>query len=113
MHILKPLPSLAIDFATYYNQGKDFQYFIGTGDTIDGDRPVLQRTNISGIRIFGTEANFTWTPNKWLQFKGNYAYNHSIITDFDLTNYFGESLEGKLISETPPHQYYLAAILYT
>ncbi|MBI9035410.1 MAG: TonB-dependent receptor [Bacteroidales bacterium] len=104
---LKPLDRLHIDWAAYYNDGHDFQYFIGTGDTIDYDRPVLQRTNISRVGIIGSEISLNYQIIKNLQFTTNYSYNHSMIQDFDMEGYYGEDLTNKQISETPPHQYYI------
>ncbi len=107
---LKPLKNMSIDWAAYYNDGHDFQYFVGTGDTIDGDRPVLQRTNISRVQILGSEIGMKYEIVKSLQFTANYSYNHSVIQDFEMEGYFGNDLTGKFLAETPPHQYYMGLI---
>lgn len=99
----KPFKKAQFKTAVYYSVGKDFQYFVATGDFVDG-QTELTRENIAAIEIIGTEFFFQYDFTKNITFKGNYAYNSSTIKDFDLTNYTGDDLTGKQLVEIPWHQ---------
>ena len=99
----KPFNKAQFKTAVYYSVGKDFQYFVATGDFVDG-QPELTRENIAAIEIIGAEFFFQYDFTKNITFKGNYAYNSSTIKDFDLTNYTGDDLTGKQLVEIPWHQ---------
>lgn len=96
--------NLKLSSALYYSIGTDFHYFVGTGDTVDVDRAVLRRINISEVNVSGTEIALDWKMNSYFKFNANYTYNNSVIAKFDLDNYWGEDLSSNLISETPTHQ---------
>ncbi len=83
--------------------GKDFQYFVATGDYVDG-QPELTRENIAAVEIYGAEFSFQYSFTNDLIFKTNYSYNHSTIKDYDLTGYAGDDLTGKYLAEVPWHQ---------
>jgi iron complex outermembrane recepter protein len=102
-----PIKNLNINLAGYYSLGSDFQYFVGTGDTIDVDKPVVKRQNISKAEIYGFESSIKYSPFPFLSLKANYTYNHSQIKEFNLSGYTGDDLTNKIIAETPPHQGYL------
>jgi iron complex outermembrane receptor protein len=82
----KPFKKAQFKTAVYYSVGKDFQYFVATGDYVDGQTELI-RENIAAIEIIGTEFFFQYDFTNNITFKGNYAYNSSTIKDFDLTNY--------------------------
>ncbi len=98
---------LKVEPAIYYSLGKDFQYFVGTGDSVDtgGDdlKPVYQRRNISNVEIIGGEIALTCFVMKQLQFMANYSYNHSTIKDYDKPDYYDSDLTGKYLIEVPKH----------
>ncbi len=102
-----PTANSTINLSAYYSLGSDFQYFVGTGDTVDVDKAVVKRQNISKTEIYGFESSVSYSPFEFLSLKANYTYNHSEIKEFDLSGYTGDDLTGKIISETPPHQAYL------
>ena len=102
-----PSEKLSMNMSAYYSMGKDFQYFVGTGDTVDVDRPVVRRQNISKAEIYGFEGSINYAPTNYIRVKANYTYNHSQIKRFDLASYTGDDLTDNIISETPPHQAYL------
>ena len=103
------LNSLArFDLAFYMSDGRDFQYFVSTGDSLDmgGDiKPIVMRENISSVRIYGGDASLNFTPLNWLVLNGSFSMNHSEITKYkidpskDTTN-----LKGKLLAEVPIRQ---------
>ena len=99
----KPLKKMQLKAAAYYSKGKDFQYFVGTGNYIDG-QPELIRENIAEVEIIGAEISFQYDFTNQLTFKTNYTYNSSIIKDFDLSSYTGDDLSGKQLIDIPWHQ---------
>jgi iron complex outermembrane recepter protein len=99
----KPFNKAQFKTAVYYSVGKDFQYFVATGDYVDG-QAELTRENIAAIEIIGTEFFFQYDFTKNITFKGNYTYNTSTIKDFDLSDYSGDDLTGKQLVEIPWHQ---------
>lgn len=105
-----------IESAVYYSLGSDFQYLVGTGDFVEPDgsdpRPVYKRQNISKVEIIGGEISFNYHINNDLQFTTNYAYNHSIIKDYDAVDTTSNNLSGKDLMEVSPHTFY-AGINFT
>lgn len=99
----KPFHKAQFKTAAYYSLGKDFQYFVATGNYVDG-QTELTRENIAAIEIYGAEFFFQYDFTKNLTLKANYTYNSSTITDFDLENYSGDDLTGKMLVEVPWHQ---------
>jgi len=99
----KPFKNAQFKTAAYYSVGKDFQYFVETGNEVDGQREVT-RENIAEIEIYGAEFFFQYDFNKNITFKTNYTYNNSSIKEFDLKDYYGDDITGKKISEVPWHQ---------
>ena len=107
------LNKITLHPAFYYSIGRDFQYFVGTGDSnYSGTKPkpVLKRENISEVHIYGAEINLNYTiNNKWI-FRLSYAFNHSKIVKYDLTKYTGKDLTGKQLMEVAPSQLYSGLI---
>ncbi len=99
----KPFKNAQFKTAAYYSVGKDFQYFVETGNEVDGQREVT-RENIAEIEIFGAEFFFQYDFSKNITFKTNYTFNNSSIKEFDLEDYYGDDITGKKISEVPWHQ---------
>jgi len=99
---------LVIEPSIYYSVGNDFQYFVGTGDSIytggDNLKPVLKRENISKASIYGAEISLTYRFNNHWMFISNYAYNYSKVTDFELKTNPAIDLTGKYLVEVSPHQ---------
>jgi iron complex outermembrane receptor protein len=99
----KPFNKAQFKTAAYYSLGKDFQYFVATGNFVDGQQELI-RENIAAIEIIGAEFFFQYDFTKDLTFKANYSYNSSIIKEFDLADYTGDDLTGKQLVEIPWHQ---------
>ena len=102
----RPFKNAQFKTAGYYSLGKDFQYFVATGDLVDG-QTELTRENIAAIEIVGAEFFFQYNFTENLTLKTNYSYNTSTIKDFDLENYSGDDLTGKQLVEVPWHQAFL------
>jgi iron complex outermembrane receptor protein len=109
----KPVNNLILESSIYYSFGKDFQYFVATGEVIDLDKIVLKRENIGKVNIYGFETSVKWQLTKKLILKANYTYNHSEIVSFNAVNETGLNLQGKFIAEIPPHQIFAGVFLKT
>ena len=99
--------------SVYYSLGSQFQYFVGTGDTIysaSKPKPILKRENVSKAAITGAEATLRITPAKSLTLSLSYAYNHSVIKSFDTVRFIAKDLSGKFLMEVPKN--HLTASLY-
>jgi iron complex outermembrane recepter protein len=91
--------------SVYYSIGKDFIYYVNSGDSIDmgfGPRPIYLPENISGVGIFGLEAEVSYNIISGLRLTANYTHAHSEITDYDPGDVPGVTdLTGKYISDVP------------
>ena len=104
-----PIKNLKLSASTYYSKGTDFLYYVSTGDSIDlgfGDRPIMIRSNISNVKIYGAEFDFSYSFNPSISVFGNYAYSNAKITGYtpmytsDPTN-----LKGKFLTDVPQHSF--------
>jgi iron complex outermembrane receptor protein len=93
--------------SAYYSIGRDFIYYVNSGDSIDmgfGDRPIYRPENITGVGIFGLEAEITYDIIPGLRLMANYAHAHSEISEYDpdedAANY---DLSGKYLIDVPAH----------
>jgi len=106
----KPRKKLSVEGDVFYSIGKDFQYFVGTGDSIvttkTNVQPVIKRENIGKAEIYGAEFSVNYVINKYLTLFGNYSFDHSVIKSFDVAGYVAKDLTGKNIIDVPPHQVY-------
>ncbi|MCF8298033.1 MAG: TonB-dependent receptor [Saprospiraceae bacterium] len=101
---------LTIEPSIYYSLGKDFQYFVGTGDSVDtgGDaiKPVYQRQNISNVEVIGAEISTKYQLLKNLQISANYTFNESKIKDYNTDKANGNDISGNFLIEVPKHMVY-------
>ncbi len=100
--------ALRLDAALFFSQGRDFQYFVATGDSIDTGaddvRPIVMRKNISSVEVYGGEFTARYTPTNWLYARGAYSFNHSTITAFEVNPALDVNLTGNGLSEVPRSQ---------
>ncbi len=107
----KPHSKIKLSGAFYYSKGRDFQYSIGTGDSIDTGgsslKPVIITDNVAQVRVLGTEISARVQLNNQLDLQISYSYNDSEITDYhpSLINP-SLNLKGKKMIEVPPHLFY-------
>jgi len=98
---------LSVEPSIYYSLGKDFQYFVGTGDSVDtgGDelKPVFQRRNISDVEIIGVELSANYYLLKNLNISANYTYNQSTIKEFTKPETYDKDITGNFLIEVPKH----------
>jgi iron complex outermembrane recepter protein len=112
----RPFPSVSIEPSVYYTLGNNFQYFVGNGDSVatggDNLKPILQRQNVSKVRVLGAEITVSWHIIKQLHLTANYAFNDSRIAEFDTTGYESKDLTGKFLMEVPMNQAF-AGLFYS
>lgn len=105
---LKPSKDFKISSALYFTKGFDFQYFVGTGDSIDTGgsslKPILRRENISKVNVIGFEIDLAYTPSNLIEIKANYTYNSAKIIEFNQINKYEISLKNNYLIETPSQQ---------
>jgi iron complex outermembrane recepter protein len=96
---------IMLSSSIYYSMGKDFIYYVNSGDSIDmgfGPRPIYIPENITGVSIFGLELELTYDILPGLRLLFNYSHNHSEISKYTLENAVSQtSLEGKYLVDVP------------
>lgn len=106
----RPFDVISIQPSIYYTIGSNFQYFVGNGDSVatggDNLKPVLQRQNVSQVKVLGAEITCSWKIAKHLFLTANYAFNDSRITEFDTLGSTSKNLAGKYLMEVPRNQAY-------
>jgi iron complex outermembrane receptor protein len=105
------LDKVRIKSSVYYSDGHDFQYMVGTGDSIDTGggtlKPILRPENIARIGILGAECSVGYSVTRYLWFNVSYSYNHSRITEFGISDANPDKdLTGKYMVEVSPHLFY-------
>jgi len=89
----------------FYSIGRDFIYYVNTGDSIDmgfGDRPIYMPENITGVGIFGLELEFNYDIIPGLRLMVNYSHTHSEINEYDPPDPESTTdLSGKYLIDVP------------
>lgn len=76
---------LRASLSAYYSTGKDFLYYVNTGDSIDmgyGLRPIQVRTNIPLVEITGAEAELSYPVNSSIYLGASIGYSYSVISGY-------------------------------
>ena len=76
---------LKTTLSAWYSRGRDFLYYVNTGDSINmgyGLRPILVRTNIPIVEITGVEAGLDWPVTPSVMISASYGYSYSVISDY-------------------------------
>jgi iron complex outermembrane receptor protein len=94
-----PFKKLKMTSSLYYSIGKDFLYYVPTGDSLSG-RPLYKRENIDKVISYGMEIEARFELTKGLTTFLNYTYNKAKIDQFDQK----PSIEGDQLTRTPNHQ---------
>ena len=108
----KPAPWIRVAASTFFSKGRDFLYYVSTGETIEmgfGPRPVMVRSNISEVDILGVEADFTATPVRYLTLFGGYAFASSKISGYTPIDPDDFDLTGKYLTDVPMHSFSVGA----
>jgi outer membrane receptor protein involved in Fe transport len=100
---------LKLSSSLYYSIGTDFQYYVSTGDSIDmgfGERPIMIRSNISNVKIYGAEFDISYSPTPSINLFTNYSYNHAQISDYKpLSVKDPIDLSNKYLTDVPIHSF--------
>lgn len=83
----------------YYGMGHDFLYYVPTGQKMYGNRDIFIRKNISKVRIYGGESEFSYNNNNGLYMTLNYTMAYTKILKADGL----ESIEGKQLTYSPKY----------
>lgn len=97
---------LRTSLSAYYSVGKDFMYYVSTGDSVElfGLRPVIKASNISQVEIYGLEIELNYLLTSQIILNANYAYSHSQIKDYKPLNSEDPiDLTNKYLSDVPNH----------
>lgn len=95
----KPLKELKFAASGYYSKGRDFLYYVPTGDTLEG-RPLYRRENIGKVISYGAEIGGNYQVTKDISTFLNYTYSRAYIDEFAKNR----SLEGQDLTRTPKNQ---------
>ncbi|RPH31240.1 MAG: TonB-dependent receptor [Bacteroidales bacterium] len=112
-----PLKALKLSTSLFYSIGSDFLYYVSTGDSIDmgfGDRPIMVRSNISNVNIYGAEFDISYSPSSTLTMFANYAYNHAQISDYKpMSGDDPVDLSNNFLTDVPQHSFALGVFVKT
>lgn len=93
-------PRLSFSPSLYYAKGKDFLYYVATGEKMWGKQDIFQRQNISKVDVKGAEADLNYTPANGLKINLNYSYNDPRIKNFKKKT----ELNDKILTYAPKNQ---------
>lgn len=79
---LFPIEKLKISATVWYSLGKDFLYYVSTGDSLFG-RSIYIRENVTNLTSRGAELSLEYQLNPNLNFMASYTYTKSVIGAFD------------------------------
>lgn len=96
----QPSERIIITPSIYFMKGRDFLYYVATGDSLWGTRPIYRRENITGVTVYGVDLKTSFELTSDLRLLLNYSFNHSEIGKFEKN----PELEGKMLTYAPEHQ---------
>lgn len=93
-----PMKNLKISSSAFITKGKDFLYYVSTGDSLF-NRPIYQRENVTNVDIRGFETEIDYNLMKDFWVLASYTFTDSRIVGFTKR----PDLEGKYLTYTPKH----------
>lgn len=93
-----PMKNLKISSSAFITKGKDFLYYVSTGDSLFS-RPIYRRENVTNVDIKGFEAEIDYNLTKDFWVFASYTFTDSRIEGFTKR----PELEGKYLTYTPKH----------
>ncbi|MDI6403150.1 TonB-dependent receptor, partial [Balneolaceae bacterium ANBcel3] len=94
---LRPHWKWRISPTAYYSKGKDFLYYVATGDRLWGVRDIYRRENVSGVRLYGMELDVLYVPTDDITLNVAYSVHRSEIRSFPER----PALEGSRLTYSP------------
>ncbi len=111
----RPADWIKLSSSLYYSRGTDFMYYVSTGDSIDmgyADRPIMIRSNISNVQIYGFEFDFAVSVLRAVTLFGNYAFTSPTILDYKPLQLVDPvNLSGNYLTDVPRHLLSAGALL--
>jgi len=89
----------SLQFSTYYSLGKDFMYYVNTGEKLWGKKPIKKKQNVTSVNLWGVETAFRFSIQKNLKIFTNYSWHYTNISEFEEI----PELEGKRLTYSPEH----------
>jgi len=106
--------NLQITPSIYYSIGKDFMYYVTTGDSVNQGfkvSPVFQSRNLSKVEIYGFELGINYQFKSNISLFANYAYSHSQIKEYKLLNPLTDiDINNKFLTDVPNHSVSLGCL---
>jgi outer membrane receptor protein involved in Fe transport len=93
-----PVNKLKISASAYYALGKDFLYYVSTGDSLYG-RSIYIRKNVTNVTIKGAEVEISYELLEGLNMMANYTFCDAKIDEFTER----PELENKYLKYSPKH----------
>ena len=93
-----PVSNLKVSASAFYATGKDFLYYVSTGDSLYG-RPIYIRKNVTNVNLKGIEADIQYEIIEGLNILASYTYADSKIDKFIER----PELENKYLKYVPNH----------
>lgn len=95
---LFPVKKVKVSLSAYMTQGKDFLYYVSTGDSLFG-RPVYRRENVTNVNVNGVEAEVNYALSTHFLVFAGYTFCESKIVGFEKR----PDLENKYLKYVPKH----------
>ncbi len=93
-------PCLSFSPSFYYARGRDFLYYVATGEKMWGKRDIFRRENVSKVDMKGIESDLDFMPVNGLKINLNYSYNNPRVKDFRQK----PELNNKVLTYAPANQ---------
>lgn len=91
---------LSLSPSLYYARGRDFLYYVATGEKMWGKIDLFKRENVSRVNMKGVEVDWDYLPVNGLKINLNYSYNDPRVKDFGKKS----ELNGKVLTYAPRNQ---------
>jgi len=107
---------LKFSASAYYTEGKDYMYFLSTGDTVNlgySLAPIYKTENISKVEIIGFEAEVISSFSKIIDLYANYTFNKAVVKEFIPKTSADRDLTGKFLANIPMHKFSIGTIVKT
>ena len=99
---------LAAGLSLYYSIGKEFMYYVSTGDSVNMGykiSPIIKKKNIGEVELYGGEFELKYEYKDILSLFANYSYTHAQIKEYTITDQNVDiDLTGKYLTDIPSHK---------
>lgn len=102
------IKNLNVSVSVYYSIGKNFMYYVSTGDSINMGykvAPIIQKRNIGKVEIYGSEIEAKYYYKNLFSIFVNYTYTHSQIKEYQINNPLVDiNITNKYLTDIPSHK---------